>query len=146
MLYRLVYMSSAADRFVSSGLDDILRRSRRNNGRDGVSGLLIYHDGNFLQILEGDEDRVLSCYRRIISDSRHTGCMLLKSEEVSERVFEGWNLACLPFAELASTCQSGFIDLQNLRHSKKMEGLAQDKMVQVLLDTFLGSFRDSRLT
>ena len=55
---RLIYLSSAVRLATRDDLAQILGAARRNNRRDGVTGLLMYHDGTFLQILEGEETAV----------------------------------------------------------------------------------------
>jgi hypothetical protein len=145
MLQRLIYMSAATDLFTPPDLEDILARSRRNNAAVGLTGLLIFHDGNFLQVLEGEPDRVRACYQRITGDRRHSGCLALPATERADRQFGAWDMAYLPFAELAPACRNSFIDLKHLRRSGKMQELAQDETARVFVKTFLESFRDSRL-
>jgi hypothetical protein len=78
-LIRLVYMSSAARSFKDSYMQDILRYSRESNGRKGITGLLLFKSGNFIQILEGDSQVVDDLHLKIIDDPRHTGfCLLVK--------------------------------------------------------------------
>jgi len=60
MLYSLVYVSSAVTFFSSAELVTLLEKSRANNTRLGISGLLLYKDGNTMQLLEGERDIVLA--------------------------------------------------------------------------------------
>lgn len=71
-------------------LADILEVSVRNNGRDGVGGVLMYHDQLFFQILEGPDRLVEQCYERICRDSRHSGIALSLDETVEARSFPDW--------------------------------------------------------
>jgi len=63
------------------------------NTKTGVTGLLLYHDGNFMQLLEGDTSQVMATFDRIKKDPRHTGCITLVNEPVSERLFSDWSMA-----------------------------------------------------
>lgn len=86
----LVYLSSATRLFSDAELDDILAVSRRNNARDGITGLLVYRDGDILQVLEGPEDAVRRTYARIAADPRHTRILVLDESRVDERAFADW--------------------------------------------------------
>jgi len=52
-------------RYRPGDLDDILTASRRNNALMGISGLLLFIDGGFLQMLEGEERAVRELYTRV---------------------------------------------------------------------------------
>ena len=140
-LYRLAYISSSVELLAQKELEDILARSRRNNAADGITGLLLYHDGNFFQVLEGAKDAVLACYGRIEKDLRHNGCIVLISEPSEIRRFANWDMAYVPFSRLEPSCRKGFLDLQRFRETAKMREVAQDDEVGVFVHTFLSNFR-----
>jgi hypothetical protein len=58
-------------------VDDILQTARKANSLLGISGLLLYRMGHFVQLLEGDEEAVLKLYQKIQLDSRHKECKVL---------------------------------------------------------------------
>ena len=89
-MLQLVYISTVRG---EAGLSQILAASRRNNGRDGITGLL-YHDGmRFLQALEGPADKVEGAFRRIHADPRHRAVVVLSRREVDAREFGPWEMA-----------------------------------------------------
>ncbi len=92
-MYHLVYASSAAYLFSPSELTDLLTVSRRNNTSLGVTGLLLYKDGNFMQVLEGERETIESLYQKIEADRRHHGCLLLLKGETEKRQFADWAMA-----------------------------------------------------
>jgi hypothetical protein len=98
-LFQLVYVSSALVPFSPSQLTALLEKSRRNNSKAGISGLLLYHDGNFMQLLEGDESVVRGAHAKIVDDPRHTGCITLVQKRVAHRTFPDWTMG---FRDLAS--------------------------------------------
>jgi hypothetical protein len=100
MIHSLVYVSSATELFDRTELDDILAVSRRNNAAVGVTGMLLYKDGNLMQVLEGDEQAVRGTYTRISADPRHRGLIVLLDERAEQRDFEDWTMA---FRDLEST-------------------------------------------
>ena len=90
MLVRLMYASRAAEAFKPEGLSAILRKSTANNPSVGVTGVLCYSGGVFLQVLEGGRSPVSTLYNRIAADPRHCDVLILSYEEIEERSFAGW--------------------------------------------------------
>jgi hypothetical protein len=66
---------------------DILTLSRRNNSRDGISGILMYHDQLFFHTLEGERTRTNKCFARILCDPRHSAISLMWEGEAESRTF-----------------------------------------------------------
>ena len=93
MLSQIVYISSARQAVSASDLQQILAVSRRNNARDGLSGLLFFDGKRFLQALEGEPDAVAAAYKRIGADPRHSGLVTLSKREVATREFGDWAMA-----------------------------------------------------
>lgn len=91
-LYRLVYVSSAAAEFGSEELHRLLAQARENNAALDVTGLLLYCDGTFLQLLEGPHDAVTRLYRTILEDRRHARCMVLEEGPTEARLFPDWRM------------------------------------------------------
>lgn len=93
MFLQLVYISTARPTLELSDVEAILQTSRRRNGADGVTGLLIFDGKRFLQALEGPEAQVAKTYERIQADPRHRAVVQLNRAEVSERQFGPWAMA-----------------------------------------------------
>lgn len=93
MLYSLVYVSSAVTLFSPAALVALLDQSRANNTRLGISGMLLYKDGNTMQVLEGERDTVLALFERIAADPRHRGVLRLLEGHVETRQFADWSMA-----------------------------------------------------
>ncbi len=92
MLVRLMYASRAVPAIDQEELVAILRKSKANNPAVGVTGVLCFSEGIFLQVLEGGRSAVNRLYNRIASDARHTDVELLCYEEIGERHFAGWSM------------------------------------------------------
>lgn len=92
MLVRCLYASRSAQPLPPSLLDEILRQSRRNNPRKGVTGLLSFSNDMFVQVLEGGRDEVCELFNTIVRDHRHRDVRLLSYEEISERSFGNWTM------------------------------------------------------
>jgi hypothetical protein len=85
-----IYASSAVDLFSEKELLELLEVSRRNNHAIGVTGMLLYKDGNFMQILEGEKEKVVPLLEKIKLDPRHTGVITLLQQENAQREFSEW--------------------------------------------------------
>jgi hypothetical protein len=91
-LIQLIYVSSAIKKLSNDELDAILQSSVRHNQRQEITGMLLYSDGNFMQVIEGEESRINETYERICEDMRHRNIILVNQETISEREFEGWSM------------------------------------------------------
>ncbi|KQP04391.1 BLUF domain-containing protein [Pseudorhodoferax sp. Leaf265] len=91
MLVRLLYASRAVD--TSPGaIEAILTQAREHNPSCGITGILCYGGGIFLQAIEGGRMAVSELFGHIQKDSRHKDVALLHFEEISERRFGGWTM------------------------------------------------------
>ena len=100
MLVRLMYASRSAASLGHDELAAILRSSRANNPGLGVTGVLCYSGGIFLQVLEGGRSAVNVLYHRIAADPRHREVELLGYEEIEERSFTGWSMGQVNLARV----------------------------------------------
>ncbi|HXE22940.1 MAG TPA: BLUF domain-containing protein [Rhodoferax sp.] len=91
MLVRLLYASRAVDPSPAA-IDSILTQSRQYNPVSGITGILCYGGGVFLQAIEGGRVPVNDLYGHIQKDPRHKDVVLLSYEEISERRFGGWTM------------------------------------------------------
>lgn len=91
MLVRLLYASRALDTSPSA-IEAILAQSRQFNPTSGITGILCYGGGIFLQAIEGGRMAISDLYGHIQRDARHKDVVLLQYEEISERRFSGWTM------------------------------------------------------
>ena len=102
MLFRLLYASRALDTNPAA-ISTILAQSREYNPSCGITGILCYGGGIFLQAIEGGRLAVSELYGHIQRDKRHKDVALLQFEEITERRFSGWTM--------------GQVNLQKINHS-----------------------------
>ncbi|WP_028450289.1 MULTISPECIES: BLUF domain-containing protein [Chitinibacter] len=100
MLVRLIYASRAAGAMNTELLDSILRSSRQNNPAIGITGVLCYSGGTFVQVLEGSRAAVSSLYNIIGRDPRHGQVELLHFAEINERRFSDWTMGQVNLAKV----------------------------------------------
>lgn len=91
-MFSLVYVSSATLPFSGEDLRALLATCRKNNAALGITGMLLYKDGNFMQVLEGDEEAVRGLYERIAADPRHGGEITLQEGLAEGRQFPDWSM------------------------------------------------------
>ncbi len=97
-MYHLIYVSQAAGPMSEEDLATILKKSRDYNTEDGITGLLIYkftpseNRVNFMQLLEGPENKVLAAFARIEADKRHHTKVVLEQGEIPDRNFPDWSM------------------------------------------------------
>ncbi len=92
MLVRLLYVSKAVNPADQKAIESIVGVARQYNTGHGLTGVLCYGDGVFMQCLEGGRDAVNALYGHIIRDKRHQDVVLLHYEEIVEREFSGWTM------------------------------------------------------
>ena len=85
--FQIIYTSTATDLFGSAELKDMLKGSVQRNRRAGITGLLLFKDGCFMQVLEGEEDAVKKLFAKICRDPRHHNIIPLIQEPVERRHF-----------------------------------------------------------
>ncbi len=107
-LVSIVYVSSGVRQFEKQGVIDILQVSRRNNTRLGITGILVYQDGNFMQVLEGTEQDLSELMRSIERDDRHRGVIVLLKKAITERQFPQWSMAFKDLNELPAEDAAAF--------------------------------------
>ena len=93
----LTYTSEMTE---NTDLMDILEVSRANNGRDGITGVLLLCNNNIVQCLEGSREAVNATYARIIADRRHRQPMLLDYRVIPTRTFPNWSMGFVPESSL----------------------------------------------
>ena len=91
-LYQLVYKCYAVSELTPEEFADILVEARVNNVKMDVTGCLLFKDGVFLQVLEGDKQNLLKLYKKIQFDQRHTQVDKLYFESANERTFKKWSM------------------------------------------------------
>ena len=98
-MYSLIYVSIATGSPTTADLLALLQQSRTNNARLGVTGILLYKERSFIQLLEGEQDAVKALYAKIERDPRHRNPLTIREEAIDNRVFPDWSMA---FRDLGS--------------------------------------------
>lgn len=126
-MYQLVYTSVATREFSPADLKKLLVRARLRNKEAGVTGVLVFHDGTFLQALEGDKRAVIDIFTNIEKDPRHRDISVLhRGPGPPQRIFGDWAMGFADFAGAAGILK-GFVrfnepvQLHDLDSARAME-------------------------
>jgi len=139
MLFRVIYISASRTLLGATEIEALLVHARRNNAAAGITGLMLYHDGGFFQVLEGPRAPVEKLFATIRTDPRHQGVIPLWQGVVGARLFGDWRMGFVPPEGWpAGSCEG--VDLRGLLRSTAP--WSRDRIVGPLLRRFLRSYRD----
>lgn len=91
MLKTICYISDSKEYKSLSELNDIYLKARTNNIENNITGVLVYKNRNFLQVIEGESGKVNDTFSKIALDTRHKNIFKVINTSIEERVFEDYN-------------------------------------------------------
>lgn len=115
-MHMITYVSTARNLFSKKDLEALLVKSRENNARFDITGLLLYKGGNFIQAIEGAQGAIRRLYENIRSDATHYNVLTILDEPVEMRAFTGWRMGFINL-DGERTMLPGFSDIFNDRES-----------------------------
>lgn len=140
---RIVYTSQSATDFSAGSLGALAGKAAAHNESVGITGVLLFGGGRFLQLLEGDGDRIESLYRdKIMRDRRHTGCEVLLRESGRERLCPNWSMGCLYIREAQADRQAAWERFSQALVSGGRAVPRSDDAVVGCIAEFIQSFGD----
>jgi Sensors of blue-light using FAD len=132
-MHELIYVSAARRPFDTAQLAAVLEQSRRNNAKVGVTGILLYEGGSFLQVLEGEREVVEALYQRVAGDDRHYRLQRLRARPIATRSFAAWTMGFVSLDPKLALPQ---------RHALLSNGSLEDGGAELL--AFLDGFRNGQ--
>ncbi|MEQ1781742.1 MAG: BLUF domain-containing protein [Hyphomonadaceae bacterium] len=141
-IHRLIYLSAAREEMAPDQLEAILTVARKNNEPAGVTGLLLFHDGSFFQVLEGPKDEVVRIFSAIEKDPRHSRVIILETKTREERAFPNWSMGYVRAHALRPDQKAHLVDLGELVAREQPVALSSSLAVSGFINTFLSSFRE----
>ena len=91
MIKTICYISDSLEHECLDKLKALYVKAKSNNLTHNITGVLIYKNQNFLQVLEGEDIKVDKTFNRIKSDSRHKNIFKVINTSIDERIFEDYN-------------------------------------------------------
>lgn len=126
-IYQLFYVSTAKVGFVQSDVDAILKKARMFNPSQQLTGVLLFRAGIFLQLLEGDKEKVHALYQKIKKYPRHRNVFTIFENTAQQRIFRNWSMGF---------CEIGPIELKMVNEVIGWKRLVRGKDIEpkVILD------------
>ena len=138
-LYHLGYVSTEAVKFSEEALVALLSEARNANADRDVTGLLLYREGSFYQVLEGSESAVMATFQEIEGDPRHKEVRILFHGETDAREFADWKMGFLNLDGVDVDTLSGFSDFmtRDAQPQEFLENLSRGKRLALMFKTLL---------
>ena len=138
-LYHLGYVSTEAAKFSEEALVALLSEARNANADRDVTGLLLYREGSFYQVLEGSESAVMATFQEIEGDPRHKEVRILFQGETDSREFADWKMGFLNLDGVDLDTLSGFSDFmtRDAQPQEFLENLSRGKRLALMFRTLL---------
>jgi hypothetical protein len=128
----IAYVSASTNPMTDEDIAGILVQSRANNVKHELTGVLLYREGRFIQILEGPDEAVLARFAIIASDPRHRSIHKVSEETAWERQFPDWTMGFRPLSDAAVKQLPGFDDYFDGRVGKNRLDHAEQPAQQFL--------------
>ncbi|MCY7309113.1 MAG: BLUF domain-containing protein, partial [Rhodoferax sp.] len=109
-LHELTYCSRATHEMSPAELSELLEQAREHNARHGITGLLVYRQQEFMQLLEGDRNVIFALYGSICADPRNRRNYLMWDEPITQRAFPDWGMAFLSLDGIDLLGKPGYSD------------------------------------
>ncbi len=113
-VHQLVYRSLASSIFHKEDINSILASCKKNNPEMDITGMLVYNNDIFLQMIEGDKLAISKLYNKISVDPRHLDLRILWQGESEERTFPHWSMAFKDITSVPATLLKEHQDIVNM--------------------------------
>lgn len=104
-IFLLLYTSKSVLPIEQSLLDSILTIARTKNSARQITGFLVAREGYYMQLLEGDELEVRSCFEKIRHDKRHTQIKIRGSAHIEMRIMPNWSMGQVAVSKNSSASE-----------------------------------------
>lgn len=136
-LHEIIYVSLAAHKMSQADLLALLDQSKVNNEARGITGMLMYHRREFLQLLEGEPDEVEALFATICRDRRHQQVYSMWEGPVQARSFDRWAMGFVSPDEAALRERQGYESVLSDGLISAGRGSNGKKILLQLRDDFL---------
>ena len=136
-MYRIIYLSSASKLLSDDELNYLLKSSKIKNKKYNITGLLLYIDGDFLQVIEGEKQDVLNLFELIKKDERNRSIICVFNENVEKRQFPDWLMG---FSQLTYHNLQKMDSFENI--TKNTLSNINDKVAITFINTFVKSHKN----
>ena len=117
-LIHIVYLSYSVKELSESELNSLLATIRKKNEIQNITGLLLYNDEAFIQVIEGNRETIHQIFDLISKDSRHSNIVKLLEEPITKRAFPDWSMGFRKIDKEQNLQLPGFSDFMQNKHSE----------------------------
>jgi len=132
IIYTSKYIGRPED--IDDVLADIVSKSQVNNTEFDITGMLFYHNGRFIQALEGDAESLEGLMSILENDSRHENIQRIVDQTIKKRTFSEWSMGSLDLSEDATIDPD---ELIRIRDAYKKHLLVDSKLMVELYKAML---------
>jgi len=132
-MIQLIYVSSTANKPSEPELLVLLEQARAGNFRKNITGMLLYSDNTYLQVLEGEANDVHDLYDAIRKDPRNEGQVILREAEIPSRCFPGWSMGFENLERGIPDQHPGFVELFGGRLDKSIAVNNRTNAIRLLM-------------
>jgi hypothetical protein len=141
-MHHIIYMSRGVRPMNEEELVALLEQARHENERQEITGALVYGDGQFMQIIEGEESVLAALYAKLLQDARHTNVVKLADKQIGQRSFQQWSMgfqvvSAEKFAKLA-----GYVDPVQMNMDVPSLSAADALLLQMMKTFVLTPLKD----
>lgn len=133
-VYQIFYVSQSAFQFTPKELEELVEHSASNNAKADIHGALLYKRGSFLQVLEGEEEKVKTLLEKIKQDRRHFSIVVLKEQHTAKHEFQNWSMKLFDLEELNHSEQVNHFQIEQYNPA------SSSGTTQKLIDYFIANF------
>lgn len=131
----LVFISTAKKLMSDAELLDLLQSVRVKNTENNITGMLLYGDGTFMQVLEGEKEDIRNTYNAIQADTRHRNIIVMITGLLNERVFSKWSMSFASVNADVLELIEGYLNPANITFSAGVLDHPTVNMVKTFADS-----------
>ncbi len=135
MRYAIAYISNRSPSVSDKDVDLVLSQADQFNNQNDITGLLVYSDENFFQLIEGEKDKVIQLYKKISKDTRHRNVIKFLEREISNSSYDGYY--CDEVNDKFEVDESKFHDYRN--YLRVLDEPQREALLEVLKTIFPNS-------
>ena len=133
---QIIYISLAVNKMNDDDLFDILKTSRKKNKKNDISGMLLYDNGSFIQVLEGEDTVVDDTFLNIQNHERHNTILVIQNRDVNTREFADWSMGFENITNIDKTRIDGYAQFQSLLYKNKFSDSSLAKKILLQFKRF----------
>ncbi|MEY3500933.1 MAG: hypothetical protein RL308_2602 [Bacteroidota bacterium] len=136
-MHRIIYLSSSVKFLTPKEINFLLLQSRKNNQETLITGILLYIDGDFLQVLEGPKEALLNLFETIKADHRHKCIITVFDGQIKSKYFPEWIMG------FAVSDYKKISEIEGLEYmNREALSVITDKNALLFIESFINSHRE----